>query len=205
MLRRPETSHRIHRIHRTFCLGRTSHGIHRIHRTFCLERTSHGIHRIHRTFCLERTSHGIHRIHRTFLLRGGSHRCHRFSQMLHPLKISVIGCCGGRIPPLRMGAQPNFCEICEFCGRSTQPNNLCSEICGRIFSAKTSVRSAYSVGDPLLRRRQDTSATMKICGRTHAVSVDSVGGHTITTRREGRYRIRVTALHHRCNVVTRSW
>ena len=34
-----------------------------------------------------------------------------------------------------------------------------------------------------LWRRQDTSATMKICGRTYAVSVDSVGGHTITARR----------------------
>ena len=63
-------------------------------------------------------------------------------------------------------------KFCEFC-----------EICGRIFSAKTSVRSAYSVGDPLLRRRQDTSATMKICGRIYAVRVDSVGGHTITARR----------------------
>ena len=50
-----------------------------------------------------------------------------------------------------------------------------SEICGRIFSAKTSVRSAYSVGDPLLRRRQDTSATMKIGGRIYTESVDSVG------------------------------
>ena len=122
-----------------------------------------------------------------------------------------------RIPPL-LSTHPNhLCKSVKSVGEYTQQEFLWilwnlwenirskSEICGRIFSAKTSVRSAYSVGDPLLRRRQDTSATMKICGRTHAASVDSVGGHTITARRECHYRIRVTALHHRCNVVTRSW
>ena len=122
-----------------------------------------------------------------------------------------------RIPPL-LSTHPNhLCKSVKSVGEYTQQEVLWilwnlwenirskSEICGRIFSAKTSVRSAYSVGDPLLRRRQDTSATMKICGRIYAVSVDSVGGHTL--QRDGGcaaydYREAGMPLPHTCNSVT---
>ena len=141
-----------------------------------------------------------------------SHRLHRSTQKLL-ISGWCTSCSVGALetsaPPWRH--PNNLCKSVKSVGGYTHPNHLCksvksvgeytqqevlwilwnlwenirnkNEICGRIFSAKTSVRSAYSVGDPLLRRRQDTSATMKICGRIYAVRVDSVGGHTITARR----------------------
>ena len=129
------------------------------------------------------------------------HRLHRSTQMLlilgwctssrlvhlrqvHPLE-GTLTICADLWNLWENIRSKKFCEFCEICGRiySAKPSVQICEICGRIHSARSSVNSVKSVGDPLLRRRQDTSATMKICGRIHAVSVDSVGGHTVTARR----------------------
>ena len=48
------------------CLRKSSHRIHRIHRSFRRRIFSHGFHRIHRSFWRRRASHGFHRIHRFF-------------------------------------------------------------------------------------------------------------------------------------------
>ena len=48
------------------CLRKSSHRIHRIHRSFRRRIFSRGLHRIHRSFWRRRASHGFHRIHRFF-------------------------------------------------------------------------------------------------------------------------------------------
>ena len=50
------------------CLRKSSHRIHRIHRSFWRRIFSHGFHRIHRSFWRRRASHGIHRCTQIFLL-----------------------------------------------------------------------------------------------------------------------------------------
>ena len=77
-------------------------------------------------------------------------------------------------------------KFCEFC-----------EICGRIYAVRVKSVGEYSQQRLLwdLRIRWEDIR----CKGTEAAR------HTITARRECHYHIRVTALHHRCNVVTRSW
>ena len=190
------------------CLGWPPTDFTDLHRWFECERSSHRLNRIHRTFCWGWPPTDCTDWHRFVGCVGSPTEFTEFTEPLaweetntnntnntnekRPPRNSDAanfrGCTLTSVNSVKsVGESPqqeflwilwNLWEnilskkFCEFC-----------EICGRIFSAKTSVRSAYSVGDPLLRRRQDTSATMKICGRIYAVSVDSVGGHTITARR----------------------
>ena len=77
------------RISQNLLLRRNSHRLHGIHRTFCLGKTSHRIHGIHRTFCLGRASHRLHRFSR-MLTSGGAlvsaRLCRLPEQEVHPLK-----------------------------------------------------------------------------------------------------------------------
>ena len=59
------------------CLRKSSHRTHRIHRSFRRRIFSHGIHGIHRSFRRRIFSHGIHGIHRNFWRRIFSHGFHR--------------------------------------------------------------------------------------------------------------------------------
>ena len=81
------------------CLRKSSHRIHRIHRSFWRRRASHGIHRCTQKLLAEKSlpqmrtdahrwlgcvgfSHGIHGIHRNFWRRIFSHGFHRCAQMV---------------------------------------------------------------------------------------------------------------------------
>jgi len=96
------SSHRTHRIHRSFRRRIFSH---RIHRNFRRRRASHGIHGIHRNFWRRIFSHRIHRIHRSFRRRIFSHRFHRFSQkflaenILPQISQIFTEVSGGEYPP----------------------------------------------------------------------------------------------------------
>ena len=98
-----KSSHRIHRIHRSFWRRRAFHGFHRCTQIFLLRQSFLCVPRIlwEDSFvaaiptqpseflpqnplqvCLRKSSHGIHRIHRSFWWRRASHRLHRCTQMV---------------------------------------------------------------------------------------------------------------------------
>ena len=116
-----QSSHRIHRIHRSFWCRISSHRIHRIHRSFWCRISSHRIHRIHGSFWCRIFSHGIHRIHGSFWCRIFSHGIHR-----------MLGCVIGGVGMAGMPYPPNLCASVPICGRLSLPEG--------------SVCSVYSVG-----------------------------------------------------------
>ena len=70
-----QSSHRFHRIHRSFWCRRASHGFHRCSQ---IRRVWHSCH-THATLC--QSSHRIHRIHRSFWRKIFSHRFRRCTQI----------------------------------------------------------------------------------------------------------------------------
>ena len=95
---------------------KSSHRIHRIHRSFWCRISSHRIHRIHGSFWCRIFSHGIHRIHGSFWCRIFSHGIHR-----------MLGCVIGGVGMAGMPYPPNLCASVPICGRLSLPEgSVCS-------------------------------------------------------------------------------
>ena len=96
---------------------KSSHRFHRIHRSFWRRIFSHGFHRIHRSFWRRIFSHRFHRIHRSFWRRVFSHGFHGFPQM--------VRLCYWRRGYGRMPYPPNQCASVSICGRHFSARMFC--------------------------------------------------------------------------------